>query len=152
MAATRVRPLATTDKPDWHRLWSKYLEFYETSVPEAVYYKTFERLLSNRQGEYSCLVAMRGKVTVGFVHFLFHRHCWKIEDVCYLQDLYVEESERGKGVGRTLIEAVYAEADAAACPTVYWTTQHFNTVARRLYDRIVELTPFIRYNRRLSLS
>ena len=54
---------------------------------------------------------------------------------------------RGTGVGRALIEAVYAAADAEGAPNVYWTTQHFNEVGRRLYDRVGRRTPFIKYER-----
>jgi GNAT superfamily N-acetyltransferase len=50
-------------------------------------------------------------------------------------------------VGRALIEAVYAEADKAGCPSVYWLTQEFNYAGRMLYDRVGQRTPFIRYNR-----
>ena len=50
-------------------------------------------------------------------------------------------------MGRALIEAVYQAADAAGAPGVYWLTQDFNTDARRLYDRIGVLTPFIKYSR-----
>jgi hypothetical protein len=42
---------------------------------------------------------------------------------------------------------VYAEADAAGCPIVYWLTQDFNATARRLYDRVAHVTPFIKYQR-----
>jgi hypothetical protein len=31
--------------------------------------------------------------------------------------------------------------------SVYWMTQEFNTKARRLYDRIGKVTPFIKYSR-----
>ncbi|MDX1733577.1 MAG: GNAT family N-acetyltransferase, partial [Halioglobus sp.] len=61
--------------------------------------------------------------------------------------LYVDASQRGSGAGRALIEAVYAAADAAGCPTVYWTTQHFNAAGRALYDRVGVQTPFIKYSR-----
>ena len=54
---------------------------------------------------------------------------------------------RGQGIGRALIEAVYKAADEAGSPDVYWMTQEFNKVGRRLYDRIGKLTPFIEYNR-----
>jgi GNAT superfamily N-acetyltransferase len=84
---------------------------------------------------------------MGLTHYLFHRHCWKTENVCYLQDLYVAPEARGTGLGRKLIEAVYAAADANGTPAVYWLTQDFNAVGRRLYDRIGKQTPFIRYNR-----
>jgi hypothetical protein len=46
-----------------------------------------------------------------------------------------------------LIEAVYEKAAAADASEVYWMTQHFNSVARVLYDRVGELTPFIKYRK-----
>ena len=150
MSDLRIRPLAAEDEAPWHRLWTLYLEFYETSVPEIVYRTTFARLLSGQSNEYRGLIALRGNRPVGIAHYLFHRHCWRVENVCYLQDLFVDAEQRGTGVGRALIEGVYAAADAEGCPAVYWTTQHFNSAGRRLYDRIGELTPFIRYNRRPS--
>jgi GNAT superfamily N-acetyltransferase len=54
---------------------------------------------------------------------------------------------RGQRIGRALIEAVYAAADANGTPSVYWMTQDFNENARLLYDRIGTLTPFIKYSR-----
>ena len=57
------------------------------------------------------------------------------------------EAARGTGAGRALIEAVYAAADAAGCPSVYWLTQDFSATARRLYDRVAKKTPFIVYRR-----
>jgi GNAT superfamily N-acetyltransferase len=146
MSAT-IRPLRAVDEADWRRLWTGYLEFYETSVPEEVYRTTFTRLLSGDTHEFHGLVAERDGRLIGLTHYLFHRHCWRVENVVYLQDLYVEPEARGSGAGRALIEAVYAAADAAGCPTVYWLTQDFNATARRLYDRVAKLTPFIKYQR-----
>lgn len=150
MSELSIRPLVASDEGHWRRLWTLYLEFYQTSVPETVYQTTFARLLSGAPNEYRCLIAVRDERPVGIAHYLFHRHCWKVENVCYLQDLYVDAAERGTGIGRALIEGVYAAADAEGCPWVYWLTQHFNEVGRRLYDRIGVLTPFIRYNRPLT--
>ena len=116
-------------------------------MSEEVYETTFERLLSGQDNEYRCLVAQMGERTIGLAHYLFHRHNWKIENVCYLQDLYADPGVRGTGVGRALIEAVYEAADKAGCPSVYWLTQEFNYTGRQLYDRIATKTPFIQYKR-----
>ena len=142
-----VRPLQAQDREDWGRLWAAYLEFYETSVPLTVADTTFARLLGDEAQDFRALVAELDGRPVGIAHYLMHRHCWRIENVCYLQDLYADASCRGRGVGRALIEAVYAEADAAGAPQVYWLTQEFNTPARQLYDRIGRVTPFIKYQR-----
>ncbi|PSL21621.1 GNAT family N-acetyltransferase [Shimia abyssi] len=142
-----IRALRSSDEADWRHLWTAYLQFYETSVPEEVYQSTWARLLGDDPQDFSCLVAEQDGHLVGFTHYMFHRHAWKVENVCYLQDLYADPNVRGTGIGRRLIEAVYAAADAAGAPSVYWLTQDFNTTARQLYDRVGKLTPFIRYNR-----
>lgn len=142
-----IRPVEPADKPAWAALWKGYLEYYETTVPQEVYDTTFERLCSLDHPDQQGLLAVQGDTPVGLVHYIFHPHNWRLEKVCYLQDLYTDPSTRGTGVGRRLIEAVYDAADAAGCPSVYWLTQDFNTTARRLYDRIGVLTPFIKYNR-----
>ena len=142
-----VRFLRAEDHVEWCALWRAYLTFYETSVPDAVYDSTFARLLGEDAQDFHCLVAEKDGQLVGLTHYLFHRHCWRIENVCYLQDLFAAPEARGMGVGRALIEAVYAKADEAGAPTVYWLTQDFNTTARQLYDRIGTVTPFIKYQR-----
>lgn len=142
-----VRPLRMADRTEWGALWTAYLDFYETTVPAAVYDSTFDRLIGEDPHDFRGLLACRDGQPVGLVHYLFHRHAWKIEDVCYLQDLYATPEVRGTGVGRALIEAVYAQADRQGAPTVYWLTQTHNTTARKLYDRIAVETAFIKYQR-----
>jgi GNAT superfamily N-acetyltransferase len=150
LADEAIRPIEAGDEQEWRRLWTGYLEFYETSLPEEVYRTTFGRILAGNGGDrdqiFGLIAEADGK-PAGLVHYFYHQHCWRIEKVCYLQDLYVDPAFRGRRLGRALIEAVYAEADKAGSPSVYWMTQEFNQTARRLYDRIAKLTPFIKYSR-----
>lgn len=145
--AVIVRALRAEDEPVWRELWTAYLAFYESTVPDPVYTSTFARLLGDDPRDFSALVAEVDGRVVGFTHYLFHRHAWKIDDVCYLQDLFADPSVRGKGIGRALIEGVYKAADAHGAASVYWLTQTYNDTARQLYDRIGVVTPFIKYQR-----
>ena len=142
-----IRGLRPEDRGAWQKLWTAYLEFYKSTVPDEVYDVTFARLLGDDPQDYTCLVAEVDGQLVGLTHYVFHRHNWRIENVVYLQDLYAVPEARGKGVGRALIEAVYEAADAAGCPSVYWTTQDDNHTAQQLYDRIASKTNFIKYQR-----
>jgi GNAT superfamily N-acetyltransferase len=142
-----IRPLEPQDETQWRALWRGYLAYYETELPERIYAETFSRLLGDDPRDYSGLVAVEAGKPVGLTHYLFHRHGWKIEDVCYLQDLFVAPERRGTGIARKLIEAVYDRADRHGASQVYWLTQDFNTAGRRLYDRVGQLTPFIKYQR-----
>ncbi|MCV6824217.1 MULTISPECIES: GNAT family N-acetyltransferase [Halocynthiibacter] len=145
--ALEIRPICAEDKPEWAKLWTGYLAFYHTELPTEVFDSTFSRLLSDNPHDFNGLLAVLNDKPVGLTHYLFHRHGWKIENTCYLQDLWAEPDVRGHGIGRALIEAVYAEADKAGAPSVYWLTQEDNLPARQLYDRVGKLTPFIKYQR-----
>jgi GNAT superfamily N-acetyltransferase len=142
-----IRPIEPADKSAWRGLWTAYLEFYESHVSDAVYDTTFARLCDADHPNQNGLLAVQDGTPVGLVHYIYHAHNWRLDEVCYLQDLYADPSARGQGVGRKLIEAVYAAADTDGRPSVYWLTQDFNVEARKLYDRIATLTPFIKYAR-----
>lgn len=144
----RTRPLQPRDEPTWRVLWRAYLAFYETDLPQEVYAASFSRLTDPGVLDYHGLIAEDAEGRpMGVAHYIFHRHGWRLEEVTYLQDLYVAPEARGTGMGRALIEAVFAAADAAGRPHVYWLTQSFNSTARQLYDRIGEATPFVKYVR-----
>jgi GNAT superfamily N-acetyltransferase len=95
-------------------------------------------------------IAVSGERALGLVHSVYHPSTWTTNEYCYLQDLFVAEDGRGGGVGRKLIEHVYAEARGRAASRVYWLTHETNLTARRLYDRIAESTGFIQYRRQVS--
>jgi len=142
-----VRLIRAEDEPAWRTLWRNYLEFYGAELPEVVFKTSFARLIDPTASDYNGLLAMSTATPIGLAHYIFHRHGWQIEDVCYLQDLYVDPQHRRGGVAKRLLDAVYDRADAVGCGNVYWLTQTFNTVARRLYDRVGVATPFVRYRR-----
>jgi len=147
MTTLKLRALVPGDEVAWRDLWEQYLTFYKSALPEEVYATTFGRLVDPAERGMFGLIAYLGDTPVGIVNCVIHRHLWRIEEVCYLGDLYVAPEARGTGLGRALIEAVYKEADARGAPSVYWMTQDHNQTARQLYDRVGELTPFIKYQR-----
>ena len=91
------------------------------------------------------LVAERDGQLLGLTHYLLHRSTTAIEPSVYLQDLFTSAQARGQGVGRMLIEAVYAYAQNAGITRVYWQTHETNSAARSLYDQVAENSGFIVY-------
>ncbi|MTD99165.1 GNAT family N-acetyltransferase [Paracoccus sp. YIM 132242] len=145
-----VRPLDAGDKDQWQALYDGYHRFYDRpDLPQDFFDGVFDRLMGGDPQDFHALVAEADGRLLGLTHYVFHPHMWFPEGVCYLQDLFASADARGKGVGRALIEGVYAAADAAGGPRVYWLTQEFNYAGRMLYDRVGVRTPFIRYNRPL---
>ena len=145
-----IRPVTRMDLAQWRPLWDGYNAFYgragETALPEAITASTWERFFDPAEPVFALVAESEGRL-VGLVHYLFHRSTTKIEPVCYLQDLFTRPDRRGAGVGRALIEGVYAEARAAGAHRVYWHTQVGNVAGRALYDKVAKHLGFIVYTR-----
>ncbi|CCV04767.1 GCN5-related N-acetyltransferase [Mesorhizobium metallidurans STM 2683] len=146
MTEITVRPLAQSDHADWQRLWTAYLTFYETKLPEEVYAVTWKRLFTAGEFEPKGFIATLDGKAVGLTHYLYHRSCWSQINNCYLQDLFADPEVRGKGVGAALIEAVKQEAGKIGVKNVYWMTHESNATARKLYDYVARRTGFIEYD------
>jgi GNAT superfamily N-acetyltransferase len=138
-----IRPLAAEDRAAWEVLARGYKAFYETVVPDAGYENTWQRLLAGP--DLHAVGAWQDDRLVGIAHYLFHATFWSA-DCCYLQDLFVDSSVRGRGVARALIEKVASEARARGAARLYWTTKEDNAVARALYDKVARFNGFIRYD------
>jgi GNAT superfamily N-acetyltransferase len=147
-----IRPVTRKDYADWRQLWDGYNAFYGRSGPtaleEQITEATWERFFSASEPVYA-LVAQDEDRIVGIAHYLFHRSTTRLHDVCYLQDLFTSQQYRGRGVGRLLIQAVYAAASAAKSSRVYWTTQTTNEAGRALYEKIAKHAGFIVYSHEL---
>jgi GNAT superfamily N-acetyltransferase len=146
MSNLEIRVLSAADHATWLPLWQGYLDFYQTELPAETSALTWQRFLDPAEPMHAAL-AWRDGEAVGLAHWIFHRSCWTSGDYCYLQDLYVAAGIRGGGIGRALIEHVYAEARAAGASRVHWLTQENNYQARMLYDRIADHSNFIQYRK-----
>lgn len=145
-AALAIRPTGAGDRDAWLPLWQGYQAFYKVDLSNAVTDTTWQRLNDPAEPVDGAL-AWRGAEAVGLVHHIRHRSAWTVGDYCYLQDLFVADNARGLGIGRRLIEHVYAAAKAAGCSRVHWLTHETNTDAMQLYDRIAEKSGFVQYRR-----
>jgi GNAT superfamily N-acetyltransferase len=148
VACVPVRPLAAGDFDAWLPLWTAYNAFYgrsgATALPDAVTRTTWARFNDSDEPVHA-LVAESGGQLLGLAHYLFHRATNRIEPSCYLQDLYVDGAARGRGIGRSLIEHVAAQARAAGAGRLYWQTHETNASAMALYDTLAQRSGFLVY-------
>jgi GNAT superfamily N-acetyltransferase len=139
-----VRAIERRDRQQWEPLWAGYNIFYERTIPAAITDTTWGRFFDADEPVWALVAEENGKL-IGLVHYLFHRNTVMINPTCYLQDLFTATEARGKGVGRALIEAVYAKAKEAGAPRVYWQTHETNKTAQILYDKVSKKSGFIVY-------
>jgi GNAT superfamily N-acetyltransferase len=138
-----IGPFRPEERDAWEVLARGYKTFYETTVPDAGYEKTWRRILDDTE-LHGIGARLDGKL-VGIAHYLFHATFWSTE-ACYLQDLFVDETVRGQGAARALIEQVATTAREQGAFRLYWTTKEDNARARVLYDKLARFNGFIRYD------
>ena len=146
MPTIHVRAAREDEFDVWMPLWRGYLAFYKADIADEVSRLTWQRFFDDAEPMHCDLVEVDG-VVCGLVHSIDHRSCWMKEHSCYLQDLFVAPELRGQGLGRRLIEHVYAQAKARGCERVHWLTQETNTDAMKLYDRIADKPGFVQYRK-----
>src|SRR5215510_14275655 len=134
------------ERAEWEPLWIAYQAFYKVVISDETTTATWARL-HDPDEPMGILGAYVDARLCGIAHYLFHRSCWTVGDYCYLQDLFVADDVRKRGLGRALIEAVEQEARATGASRVYWLTYESNTVARALYDKLAESPGFIQYRK-----
>jgi GNAT superfamily N-acetyltransferase len=143
IATILLRDPAPTDERTWRGLWSQYNAFYETSIPETVTARTWQRMLDPASPIFGRLAVVDGEVA-GFSVSVLHEGTWTIAPVCYLEDLFVAPNFRGRGCGRLLIGDLVERGRANGWSRLYWHTRA-NNPARRLYDEFAAADDFVRY-------
>jgi GNAT superfamily N-acetyltransferase len=146
MSDVSVRPATTGDFDAWLPLWRGYQAFYRVDIADAVTRETWRRFHDAGEPMHCALAELDGRVA-GLVHLVEHRSCWTTGNYLYLQDLFTDAVLRGRGIGRALIEHVYAQARARGCARVHWLTHETNATAMQLYDRIAERSGFVQYRK-----
>ena len=127
-----IRPLSFDDFPEWLPLWNANNMGYSN---EAVTTTTWGRL-NDHSSPVNGLAAIHSGKMAGFVHFILHPVTGHIEPACYMQDLYVNEEFRQKGIGSALVKALTKEARTNKWARLYWLAEADNAAAQALYSKI----------------
>jgi GNAT superfamily N-acetyltransferase len=95
-----------------------------------------ERLIEQPDVEYLLACADDDSPPSGVCQLRFRLSVWTAAPDCWLEDLFVEESARGRGCGAALVEAALERARERGCRRVELDTNEENDVALALYRRL----------------
>lgn len=105
-------------------------------APEQVI-NTVEQMLIDGFGEkpiFDLLVAETNQKIAGIAIYFIKYSTWKGKCL-YLDDIVVQESLRGKGIGKQLFDAVVAEAKLSNCQQLQWQVLNWNMPAINFYKK-----------------
>lgn len=142
--SVEIRDPSEADEAAWRRYWAAYLTFYKADVSEEVTAHTWARILDPNSPINARLAIVDGQVA-GFAIHLIHETTWEMTPTCYLEDLFVDETIRGKGIGRALIDDLLTICQTNGWCRLYWHTANDNAQARKLYDSYCDANGFVCY-------
>jgi len=130
-----VRVAETEDAADVARLLNDFRVHLEKDGPsEAEILASVERILSEGSGEF-LLADNRDGGPVGVCQLRYRWSVWTSSEDCWLEDLFVSEEQRGRGLGRALVEAVMKRAAARGCGRVELDVYEHDEGPRALYRK-----------------
>ncbi len=140
-----IRAVSPADEADWCRLYAGYREFYREPADPAKVQAAW-RMLFDPATRLEGLVAVHDGVVVGLANWREFPDQLSVSTGIFLDDLFVSPEARGEGAGEQLLEALAQVARDRGIAVVRWITAPDNATARRLYDRVAELAPWVTYD------
>lgn len=113
------------------------LAVYERE-PDAVSYPP-SRLAEQMRREpapFSCLIAEDAGEPVGFALYVFTYSTWEGRETLYLEDFFVRDDTRSRGVGLALFKRLTAIALERDCGRMDWAVLRWNQRAIDFYERV----------------
>ena len=92
--------------------------------------------LAQPQPPFEALLAEEGAVAIGFALYFFNYSTWRGRIGLHLEDLFVPESQRGRGAGIALMRALAQIAIEQGCARFEWAALDWNTPAIDFYLRL----------------
>ena len=82
------------------------------------------------------LLAEKHQKVLGLLSYFIRPDLWHATICCFIEEITVEESERGKGIGTQLIQSVMDKMKNSGCAEIVLIVDKENTAAQRLYKRL----------------
>lgn len=130
----RIEPIAESRFEALLPMIAAYQSFYEAEDIRTNRNRSFFRRFLAPSQVGMLIGAWRSGELIGYVCLYWHFSSTKAAETVLMNDLYVEETARGQGVGRALIEASADIARERGAVKLEWATRPDNRRAQRLYD------------------
>ncbi len=129
-----IAPVTAEEFEELLPLIAAYQRFYEVEEIDEERNRAFFRRFLAPSEDGLLLGARQDGQLLGYACLYWHFSSLEAVEAVLMNDLYVTEQARGRGVGRALIEATAEVARERGAPIVEWSTAPDNHTAQRLYD------------------
>jgi GNAT superfamily N-acetyltransferase len=131
-----IRKARKSDSAEIIRL-IRELAYFEKLVPPDD--KDSKRLLKDaftKKPRFKILVAEYGNKLIGYAFYFFTYSTFLAKPTLYLEDIYISEKFRSKGLGKVFFGELKNIAQKEKCGRMEWLVLDWNTNAIRFYENL----------------
>ena len=131
-----LRSALAGDVPAIHALMRELAEYEKLTHLFVATEADLHEALFGAHPAAECLVAERAAAVVGYALFFHNYSTFMGRRGLYLEDLYVQPSQRGQGLGRALLQRLAVLAHERGCARFEWSVLDWNQPAIDFYQNV----------------
>ena len=135
LAGIRIRRARKADSEQLGGLVKELANFEKLEPPSSAGIKRLQAAVF-REKAVSLFVALEGRRMVGYALYFYTYSSFLAKPTLYLEDLFVLDGYRKRGVGFALFRKCVDEAVARGCGRMEWAVLTWNRKAMDFYERL----------------
>ena len=136
MTTFAIRPATADDVPTILRLIRALADYERLSHEVVATERDLHLALFETPGGPECLIAREDGQPVGFALYFHNFSTFLGRRGLYLEDLFVDPAQRGRGYGRALLQRLAAIAVERGCGRLEWSVLDWNQPAIGFYESV----------------
>ena len=148
----KIRKAKRSDFNNILRLISELAEFEKLNPPDRSANKRLRKDAFSKNPYFKILLAESGKDIIGYAFYFFTYSSFMARKTLYLEDIFISDKYRNKGIGRMFFEKLKSTAKKSECARMEWVVLDWNINAIKFYDKLgaSELTEWKTYRLHLQ--
>lgn len=130
---TRIRHAQKEDSQRVYDLLAAYASFDGSAAALHATHDTLSAELFGENPTLRALVAEYNDDIVGILLYYYSYSSWQAKKCLWVEDLYLIDDVRGKGIGRLFLEEAKEIAKEHDCARIDWHVRRSNTGAKAFY-------------------
>lgn len=131
-----IRPVQRTDMSRLVKLMIAFARYDGSEGGINIDSEKLEEVLFSDKPELCSIVAEENGTVVAFLNYFYNYSSFELKKCIWIEDVFVEDTSRRKGLGEALFNYVKQEAKASDCARVEWLVRRNNQLGIDFYNKI----------------
>lgn len=136
MDQIKIRKAKVSDSSAIIKLIIELAEFEKLTPPDNSQKKKLIKDAFSKNPLFKILIAEVNSFTVGYAFYFFTYSSFLARKTLYLEDIFISQSSRNKGIGKLFFKELQEIAVKNKCGRMEWVVLDWNENAIKFYDKL----------------